>query len=477
MSTRFKFYSTLTAIPLDLIAIGLAFVQSYLFRYDFLTNLGFSDANNYFVSFSDYMDKLWWISIPAFISLVLFKHYQLKTETSILFQVKLALYSALFLNLTIITYYFLARVHPPSRLVVFYYCGFFFLNVVVMRLISALIKNKLLDYGIGKINTLIIGSGITAQKVIASIYDNKQYKVIGYVAPKKNEALGQTKWLGDYLKLENIAKKYKVENLIHATNSSKIPTDSTLTIARNNHMEYQYIPANYAIHKHNFHISNLQGIPWLEWKKTPLAGWGRVYKRIFDIIGATIGIIIVSPVFIVTAIVIKLTSKGPILFRLDDGEICKRVGAKGKLFTFLKFRSMRYKTHAKRYNDLSKNNKRTGPLVKIENDPRITKVGKFIRRFDIDELPQLFNVLKGDMSLVGPRPHLPEEVSKYDQDDRFVLTIKPGMTGLAQVSGRSNLSFKDEITLDSYYIEHWSLLLDFKIILKTIPAVLKSKSD
>lgn len=134
-------------------------------------------------------------------------------------------------------------------------------------------------------------------------------------------------------------------------------------------------------------------------------------------------------------------------------------------------------THDQRYKELSNQNGRSGPLVKIMDDPRVTRIGKILRRFDLDELPQLINVFLGNMSLVGPRPHLPEEVECYDDHHRFVLTIKPGITGLAQVNGRSQLDFESEVHLDSYYIEHWSLWLDFKIILKTIPTVLFKSKD
>jgi lipopolysaccharide/colanic/teichoic acid biosynthesis glycosyltransferase len=130
-----------------------------------------------------------------------------------------------------------------------------------------------------------------------------------------------------------------------------------------------------------------------------------------------------------------------------------------------------------RYNELAdKNLRKDGPLVKIQDDPRITRVGKFIRRFSIDELPEIFLVLRGDMSLVGPRPHLPEEVAKYERHHKKVLTIKPGITGMAQISGRSDLTFEEEVKLDTYYIENWSIFLDLTIILRTPLAILKRRS-
>ncbi|MCC7432050.1 sugar transferase [Candidatus Peregrinibacteria bacterium] len=199
-------------------------------------------------------------------------------------------------------------------------------------------------------------------------------------------------------------------------------------------------------------------------------------KRSFDFIGAICGIILLSPIMIITAILIKLDDpKGTIIFKfLDDGSRVKRVGQKGRLFNFYKFRSMKPNTHNLRYSELAHLDTRQGtPMVKIKNDPRITKIGSFIRKTSIDELPQLFNVLKGEMSLVGPRPHLPEEVAKYQKHHKFVLTLKPGITGMAQISGRSDLDFEKEVKLDTYYIENWSLLLDLKILIKTILVIFK----
>ena len=221
----------------------------------------------------------------------------------------------------------------------------------------------------------------------------------------------------------------------------------------------------------------MAGVPIVEVKKTPLEGWGRIGKRIFDVIGSLLILIILSPVLIIVMLLILIDSHGPIFFsKLDDDSPLYRVGEGGRLFRYLKFRSMKPKTDSLRYTELADMNLRSdGPMVKIKDDPRVTRIGRFIRRFSIDELPELFLVLKGDMSLVGPRPHLPEEVAKYEHHHKKVLTIKPGMTGMAQTSGRSDLTFEEEVKLDTYYIENWSLLLDMAILLKTPLAVFKSR--
>jgi lipopolysaccharide/colanic/teichoic acid biosynthesis glycosyltransferase len=222
---------------------------------------------------------------------------------------------------------------------------------------------------------------------------------------------------------------------------------------------------------------DIAGIPVVEVKKTPLDGWGRIIKRSFDIVVSFIIIIFISPIMLITVVLIKLDSFGPVFFsRKDDGSLLYRVGQGGRLIRYFKFRSMIPGADSMRYSELADKNVRMGgPMVKIKDDPRVTRIGKFIRRFSIDELPELFLVLKGDMSLVGPRPHLPEEVARYEHHHKKVLTIKPGITGFAQVSGRSDLSFEDEVKLDTYYIENWSLLMDIAILFKTPLAVFKSR--
>ncbi len=206
--------------------------------------------------------------------------------------------------------------------------------------------------------------------------------------------------------------------------------------------------------------------------------WQLRIKRLFDIFGAVIGIIIFSPIMIVTAIAIKLTSPGPIIFKQY------RFGMKGVRFPFYKFRSMRINGDDRAHREyvtrlikgeLDKINQgdEEKPLYKMKDDPRITKIGKIIRKTSIDELPQLFNVLKGEMSLVGPRPPIPYEVEKYQPWHlRRILDVKPGITGLWQVDGRSRTSFDEMVRLDLRYARNWSLWLDFKILLKTIKAVL-----
>ncbi len=193
-----------------------------------------------------------------------------------------------------------------------------------------------------------------------------------------------------------------------------------------------------------------------------------VWKRIFDIVGSAVCVFIFSPIMLLLALIIKLSSTGPIIFKQ------KRAGICGRPFTFYKFRSMIINAEEKK-KELLSHNLRTGPVFKMSNDPRVTFVGKFIRKWSLDELPQFFNVLKGDMSLVGPRPPTLDEVPEYDEWHKRRLDIKPGITCIWQVYARHNKSFENWVRLDIDYARSQSLLLDLKILFKTIPAVISRK--
>ena len=223
----------------------------------------------------------------------------------------------------------------------------------------------------------------------------------------------------------------------------------------------------------------IQNIVALEYKHSKLDGRSLVVKRVFDLVGSFFGIIFLSPLLLMIAIAIKLDSKGPVIYK------SKRVGTGGQLFTFLKFRTMY--THlsvgygGKEAEDLYKKlinsdaNTREGVLPKIENDPRVTRVGRFLRKTSLDELPQLFSVFWGTMSLVGPRPHLENEVAKYTSWQKRLLSIKPWITGYAQVFGRDSLSFDQEAKLDLYYIQNWTLWLDIYVIVGTFGVIFKGR--
>lgn len=248
-----------------------------------------------------------------------------------------------------------------------------------------------------------------------------------------------------------------------------------------NNITYKFIPTTLQTSK--IVIGVLGGEPLFEVENTPLEGWGRILKRIFDVVVSILGITITSPITILTAIAIKLDSEGPIIYKNE------RIGDNGKKFFVYKFRYMKWDHCVTKDNPkldqaleveaklIQKQSVRQGPLYKIKGDPRKTRVGNFIEKYSVDELPQFFNVLFGSMSMVGPRPHQKREVEKYMDYHRRLLTIKPGVTGMAQVSGRSDLDFEDEYRLDLYYIENWSLSLDILICFKTIGVLFRKRRN
>lgn len=214
------------------------------------------------------------------------------------------------------------------------------------------------------------------------------------------------------------------------------------------------------------HTQQVAGLPLIHVTTPTLDGGQGVAKRLFDIFVSSVLIIVSSPVMVVVGILVKIESQGPALFKQV------RVGIAGEHFDMLKFRSMVVDAE-QRLTELAHHSDGNGLLFKMKNDPRVTRVGKFIRKFSLDELPQLFNIFMGSMSLVGPRPPLPSEVAAYEHDVRRRLLVKPGLTGLWQVSGRSNLSWQDSVRLDLYYVENWSLAGDLMILLKTFRAVFR----
>lgn len=353
----------------------------------------------------------------------------------------------------ILLYLFLRREWFDSRFLIFaiWPSAIFFVSLGRI-LLRKLKKYSISHYNIGIQKILIVGKDKTTELLLKEIHHhpNLGYRLAHHF---------------DNLNLEEI-RQFIGRQEINAIwlGGEDYAKDELLAVAdfcEENHFAFRFVPNLFQTLTANIDIETLAGVPLIELKRTPLEGWGRVLKRIMDIVGAIAGIIIFSPFFIIVPILIKINSKGPVVVRL------RRVSL-GKEFELYKFRSMIDNAHEMK-NELMKYNEReeAGPLFKMKNDPRVTSIGKYLRKSRVDELPQFFNVLRGDMSLVGPRPHEPEEVAKYQKHHKKLLTIKAGITGMAQVSGSSDLPFEDEVKLDTYYIENWSLPLDIKIILKT----------
>ena len=230
-------------------------------------------------------------------------------------------------------------------------------------------------------------------------------------------------------------------------------------------MRARVVPDLFQLSLGGVDVEAINGIPLISVKGSALTGFNKTVKRAVDVLIAGMALVLISPLWALIALAIKLDSPGPILFRQE------RLGLHGKPFTVFKFRSMHLDAE-EQLEKLRARNEAAGPLFKIKDDPRRTRVGRFIRRTSLDELPQFINVLRGEMSMVGPRPGLASEVAQYQDWHKKRLAVVPGITGLWQVSGRSELTFDEMVMLDIYYAENWSLGMDLRIMLRTIPQLL-----
>lgn len=434
---------------LDIIALSSAFLLAYFLRFSFSSTAlgyGFKIPFEEYLTFLFLLVPLW---VVTFASLGLYTVDFKGRFWPEFIRIVLGTLVNVVLSLSII---FMAKRTDFSRLLLIYLWVVSFFLVFVERFLWRLLRIYLLSLGFGQRRVLVIGNTKEARclEEVFRSFPHLGYKVMEIVS--KDIPLRK---LG--LKVE----KLKINDIVQAEkNTSSELVEFLEELAREKKINLHFVPDLYQISIAKVEVDSYGGVPLLSVKKTPLEGWGRIIKRVFDLVVSLILLIILSPLFLLVTLAIKLDSKGPVFFSQV------RVGRDGE-FIMYKFRTMVANAEALK-RKLFKLNQRQGPLFKIKNDPRVTRVGKWLRRFYIDELPQLFNVLKGEMSLVGPRPHVPDEVAKYKNHHKEVLTIKPGMTGLAQISGAADLDFEEEVRLDTYYVHNWSFWLDVIILLKTV---------
>lgn len=477
----------LIKIPLDFILTLAAFFAAYNLR-EVTDLIPMVKLPLDLQSFPPFFEYLKYGSIASLILILFFainRMYSLKNHQKLGQELSKILANTTLWLFLIISYYFLSRSFPFSRLALLFTWLLTVIFIIIGRILLRLIKNWLFKKGIGQKKLVFIGENQITNLLFKNLSLNPEYNCIGFI-DDQNQKISDFKYLGKISDLPSILKKYQIEEIIQTkTKMSESESNEIMDICREKHLNFSFVPELLEIQQTNVEVETIATIPVIKFKPTPLNGWSKVIKRIFDLFSALFGITVLSPILVICALLIKLDDpKSTIFFKyLDDGTRVKRVGEKGKLFHFYKFRTMLPNSHNLRYTELASKNIRgekwssKNPLVKIKDDPRCTKVGKFLRKYSLDELPQLFNVLKGEMSLVGPRPHLPEEVAKYQKHHKFVLTIKPGITGFAQINGRSDLDFEKEVKLDTYYIENWNIWLDLKILFKTLFVVFKKYEE
>lgn len=332
-----------------------------------------------------------------------------------------------------------------------------------------IVLRKLIREGFHNINILIIGVGDICNLVLEEIRKQPHlgFKTIGILDDHENGNVDGIPVLGKLSDFIAVAKKYFVDEIIIAIPSTQKPALDLIKQARKMQLGASVVPEHLEEPLPILGLSHLGIIPLLTYQTRIIHPSGAYSKRMLDLaVSLTLIPLLFIPCVII-AILIKLDSSGPVF------HIQKRVGLKGRIFNFYKFRSMAKNADILKDELVEQNEVKGQIMFKIKKDPRITKIGKFLRKYSLDELPQFFNVLKGNMSLVGPRPPLPEEVGEYRSHHMERLRIKPGITGLSQIRGRSSLSFSRWVKWDLWYINNWSFKLDLDILLRTLPAALK----
>ena len=338
--------------------------------------------------------------------------------------------------------------------------------------------------GINLIPTLVVGTNAEAAQTVRELKDRRDlgYRVIGIIRNDDSTTreildLG-TDVIGTFDDLAALIRELEIQEVIitDTTISSERLFDAMMQVGRKQRVEFRFAPTLFDLLPQKTSVEQIGVLPMVRLFREPLSDLERFVKRAFDILISGLALIILSPVWLVVSLMVKRDSSGPAMFKQE------RVGMDGRIFLCYKFRTMHagsddsvhreaYQRNIKGDADANAGDTTQPVFGKVRDDARVTRSGKFLRRSSLDELPQLFNVLKGDMSVVGPRPPIPYEVVAYELWHRKRLDVKPGITGLWQVSGRNRLTFEEMVRTDLYYIENWSLWLDLKIIFLTLPAI------
>ena len=461
-----ELFFTTILVPIDFLMLFLAGLAAYFIRTHSLVTQYRPVLFYLNLPFNKYLGFVLFVSLYFIIVFALVGLYKIKTRRMILddfLNIVIGISAGIFI---LVLYIFVKRELFDSRFIIL--AGWFFAIVFVLlgrffiiKLQKFLIKN----YHFSASKVLVVGRDDTSQRLVDNIKKDPSlgYFLVGNIdKPDFDKIKEKIRGIGvDEIILANL--DWPKEDVLKLTN-----------FCEENHIVFKFVPNIFQTLTVNSSATTLKEIPLIEIKRTVLDGWGKIAKRIFDIIFSLSFIAIFSPLYLFIALLIKIDSPGPAIYK------DYRYGYRKKKFKFYKFRSIKAdlcdgefgtekgnKILKKLEKDEENNIRSNGPLHKIKNDPRITRVGKFIRKYSLDELPQFFNVLKGDMSVVGYRPHMSYEVEKYNFEQSKMFCSKPGITGLAQVSGRSDLDFNEEVKLDLFYIENWSLKLDLIILLKT----------
>ncbi len=374
------------------------------------------------------------------------------------------------ITITIVAIY-LAKVQELPRSILGW--SFFFISsfFCTWRIFKRFFVNWLVGQGYNNFNALIIGAGKIGQALAREIRQKPGFgiKIVGFLDDFKTSGSDEkdTQILGKIPDFVDITRREFVNKVFITIHHDSRVFLQLLEQAKELGIAVRVVPQGFEIMPSEFCKYNIGFIPILEYCDAE-SSYKQAGKRLFDCFVAFLGTIFLFPVFVAILVLIKMDSPGPVFYQ------SKRYGRKGRIFYMYKFRSMVCDAD-KLLEQIRHKNEVDGPIFKIKEDPRITRLGKFLRKYSLDELPQVFNVLKGDMSLVGPRPFPISQIEKQDLRQLARLEVRPGITGLWQIRGRSDLSFSRLVKWDVWYINNWSFWLDLNILVQTIPVVLKSK--
>ena len=368
----------------------------------------------------------------------------------------------------------------PSRLVFFYTWLGAIALLLLKRLVVGHVRGRLWARGLAVDRVLVVGAGVAGRRVMGALLGQPTlgYRLVGFVDEANEERVylateGGVGWvdrLGTPDDVAELVQRRQIDEVIVALPAEA--HDRVLRIVescRAGDVTFKIVPDLLQLSLDRVELGEVAGLPLIGFQEATIRGWNFAVKRTMDVLLAAVVLALAAIPMVAIAVAVKLDSRGPVFWRQ------RRIGLDGRPFDCVKFRSMVADAEARR-DDLVTASAGTDPrLFKLRDDPRRTRVGRFLRRWSLDELPQFWHVFRGEMSVVGPRPPLPEEVAGYDEWHRKRLLVTPGLTGLWQVNGRSDLTFDEMVRLDLYYAEHWSPWLDVKVVLRTIPAVLTGR--
>lgn len=472
----FRYAMAACAILLDALLLCLAFCAAYTVRY--LVRWVPVERGTTSVDFRDWIPFGLLFTGAVLLSLAMAGIYRMQLGRDLLDELSVIVRATLIaVGMVMILTVFLP-IQQYSRLLVAYAWILATASVALGKMILYAARTRLHGGGWNTCRVVVVGNTPLGKMVMQNLLTRGRqgYQLLGFMHEERRGSaegatrgdFGRLKYLGHVDELDVVVRSLRVDEVIVALPAAQHDQIAQVCAqCEQAGVAVKLVPDLFDLRLSQVRLDHLAGIPLIDVRRGDRSPTALRIKRGMDIAVAGLALLVFSPIFLLTAVAIKLDSRGPVFIRQQ------RVGKGGKPFAFFKFRSMRVDADQQREALLAQQGIVSARIFKDRRDPRRTRVGRIIRQFSIDELPQLYNVLRGDMSLVGPRPPLPQEVAQYEPHHRIRLEVIGGITGMWQVSGRSTVeSFEEVIMLDSYYIDNWSLALDLKILLRTILAVL-----